>query len=195
MMKTIVETNMVQNPKISVSFSDTGDLEHQLTFKCVLKPGDTDRLIQMFKERVKYGIPITLAVSSPQSRMDLKVTAVEDTKPSKKESIEPDIEAVEETRSNHTPLSFFKVECEILEGQNHPYRVKIDDLFEGQGDSARDAVIIALIGSANINFKTGKGPVVKDLTAWLRDNHPANDELEKLCYILEHDTFEVPVKV
>jgi len=82
-METRVETNLVQNPKIPVSFGETGDLEHQLTFKCVLRPGDTDRLIQMFKERIQYGNPIILAIYSPQSRFDLQMVPVEDTKASK----------------------------------------------------------------------------------------------------------------
>lgn len=193
-MEARIETEIVQNPKISVSFGETGDLEHQLTFKCLLKPGDTDRLIHMFKERVQYGTPIILAVYSPQARLDMKFTAIEYKNESKSRKAEKITEDIVEEFSKTTPLSFRKVDCEILEGQEHPYRIKIDDVFEGEGDSARDAAIVALVGSNQVSLQAKDGNIIKQLTTWLKDNYPVTEELERLIYILENDTFEVPVK-
>ena len=70
-MKAEVVINNVQKPTLSVKFDDTGNLMHKLGLDCVLLPGDMERVIQMFKERVKYGIPIVVTFSSPQAKMDL----------------------------------------------------------------------------------------------------------------------------
>ena len=58
-----------------VKFGEMGDLSHILTFDVLLDPGDLERVLIPFKQR----IPVTLMISSPQSKMDLKGNLISDT--------------------------------------------------------------------------------------------------------------------
>jgi hypothetical protein len=60
-----------------VKFGEMGDITHLLTFDVVLDPGDLERTLMLFKQR----IPINLTISSPQSKMDLKINLISDTTP------------------------------------------------------------------------------------------------------------------
>lgn len=69
---TIKHVNALKSCK--AKFSDMGDLSHELTFDCLLDFGDLERLLIMFKQR----IPVYIEITSPQSRMDLKVSIIQD---------------------------------------------------------------------------------------------------------------------
>lgn len=74
-METKVQIKHVNDLKSAkAKFSDTGDLSYELAFDVLLDPGDLERILMLFKQR----IPIHLEVSSPQSRMDLKVNLIQD---------------------------------------------------------------------------------------------------------------------
>jgi hypothetical protein len=60
-----------------VKFAEMGDITHLLTFDVVLDPGDLERTLMLFKQR----IPINLTISSPQSKIDLKINLISDTTP------------------------------------------------------------------------------------------------------------------
>jgi hypothetical protein len=60
-----------------VKFGEMGDITYLLTFDIVLDPGDLERILMLFKQR----IPIHLTISSPQSKMDLHVSLISDTTP------------------------------------------------------------------------------------------------------------------
>lgn len=69
---TIKHVNGLRTAKAKIS--EVGDLSHELTFDVLLAPGDLERVLMLFKQR----IPVTIEVSSPQSRMDLKVALIQD---------------------------------------------------------------------------------------------------------------------
>jgi len=68
----IKHVNGLKSAKAKIS--DMGDLSHELTFDILLDPGDLERILMLFKQR----IPVTIEVWSPQSRMDLRTTLVQD---------------------------------------------------------------------------------------------------------------------
>jgi len=57
-------------------FSDVGDLSHELTFDVLLAPGDLERLLMLFQQR----IPVSMEISSSQSRMDFQVVMITEPK-------------------------------------------------------------------------------------------------------------------
>lgn len=80
---TIKHVNGLKTAKAKIS--DVGDLSHELTFDVLLDPGDLERVLMLFKQR----IPITIEVWSPQSRMDLRTTLVQDTEPRQDTVVDP----------------------------------------------------------------------------------------------------------
>lgn len=74
-METKIQVKHVNGLKSAkAKISEVGDLSHELTFDVLLAPGDLERILMLFKQR----IPIQIEISSPQSRMDLKVTLISD---------------------------------------------------------------------------------------------------------------------
>ena len=77
-MQTEIKVKHVNGLKDArVKFGEMGDITYLLTFDVVLDPGDLERTLMLFKQR----IPITLTISSPQSKMDLKINLISDTTP------------------------------------------------------------------------------------------------------------------
>ena len=75
-MKTNIRIQHVNSLKSAkAKFSDMGDLSHELAFDVLLSPGDLERVLMLFKQR----IPVHIEISSPQSRMDLRVNLIQDT--------------------------------------------------------------------------------------------------------------------
>lgn len=71
---TVKHINALKGAKAKIS--DVGDLSHELSFDVVLAPGDLECLLLLFKQRV----PITMEISSPQTRMDLFCTVISEEK-------------------------------------------------------------------------------------------------------------------
>lgn len=80
---TIKHVNGLRTAKAKIS--EVGDLSHELTFDVLLAPGDLERVLILFKQR----IPVTIEVSSAQSRMDLKVALVQDFEDPEKSAVDP----------------------------------------------------------------------------------------------------------
>lgn len=80
---TIKHVNGLKTAKAKIS--DMGDLSHELTFDVLLDPGDLERVLMLFKQR----IPVTIEVWSPQSRMDLRTTLVQDMDPQAEAIVDP----------------------------------------------------------------------------------------------------------
>jgi len=77
-MQTEVKVKHVNGLKDArAKFGEMGDITYLLTFDVVLDPGDLERTLMLFKQR----IPINLTISSPQSKMDLKINLISDTTP------------------------------------------------------------------------------------------------------------------
>jgi len=77
-METEIKVKHVNGLKDArVKFGEMGDITYLLTFDVVLDPGDLERTLMLFKQR----IPINLTISSPQSKMDLKINLIPDTTP------------------------------------------------------------------------------------------------------------------
>lgn len=74
-METKIQVKHVNGLKSArAKISDMGDLSHELLFDVLLAPGDLERILNLFRQR----IPITIEIASPQSRMDLKVSLIQD---------------------------------------------------------------------------------------------------------------------
>jgi len=80
----IKHVNSLKSAKAKIS--DMGDLSHELTFDVLLDPGDMERLLMLFKQR----IPTYIEVWSPQSRMDLKVSLIQDRQESEAAPVDPE---------------------------------------------------------------------------------------------------------
>lgn len=67
----IKHVNGLKNPKVVI---EEGRIDYTLPFEVQLSPGDFERIIQLFRQRV----PVMLTISSPQAKMDLFVETVHD---------------------------------------------------------------------------------------------------------------------
>jgi len=77
-MRQVIQVKHVNDLKSAkAKISETGDISHEIAFDVLLAPGDFERLLLMFKQR----IPVEIEISSPQSKMDLKFELITDQNP------------------------------------------------------------------------------------------------------------------
>lgn len=67
----IKHVNGLANPKVKI---EEGRVDYTLPFEVQLPPGDFDRIVNLFRQR----IPVQLTISSPQAKMDLFTEAITD---------------------------------------------------------------------------------------------------------------------
>jgi len=68
----IKHVNGMSKPKVTI---DEGVVSYVLPFEVQLPPGDFDRIVNLFQQRV----PVSLTISSPQAKMDLFTHSISDT--------------------------------------------------------------------------------------------------------------------
>lgn len=85
-MQTEIKVKHINGLKDArIKFGEMGDLSYLLTFDVLLDPGDLERILILFKQR----IPVNLSISSPQSKMDLKISLISDTTVAEKSVVDP----------------------------------------------------------------------------------------------------------
>ena len=76
-MEQIIEVKHINGlKKAEVKLDDTGNISHIIGIDCKLDPGDFERLVIMFKQR----LPVYMTLRCPQSKMDLFVQIIQDSK-------------------------------------------------------------------------------------------------------------------
>lgn len=115
---------------VKAKISETGDISHELTFDVLLDYGDLERLLMMFKQK----IPVTMEISSPQSRMDLKVELIMEKKPA--ESIPVDT----------TTLSELKTGMDKLKVEEISAALKTSPFTSKEGEHSADTVEVTSEG-------------------------------------------------